>query len=292
MTTWMDDLAASVASVAERGGSGRGAAGRLARCERRRHRSWAGCLPMPTTCTAARSRRGSRMAGPRRRRWPASIPMATSPSWTPGPVTPPPFPGPTASPVTIGMPVFAVTGTDGGPRVTFGLVSAVARPFRGPRGRRIAGSIEHTAPMARGSSGSALVDATGHLVGLNTNRLEGGLYLALPTDAALRARVRRARRGRGRPSRPDWVSASRQPGLPGGCAARSVCRSVTGCSSVMSMRMATRHAPASRWATSSWRRVARRYPTPTSWRTRSLRQVARWSSPSSGGSRSARSRSS
>jgi serine protease Do len=43
--------------------------------------------------------------------------------------------------------------------------------------------------MGRGSSGSALVDAAGQLVGLNTNRLEGGLYLALPTDDALRARV-------------------------------------------------------------------------------------------------------
>ena len=52
----------------------------------------------------------------------------------------------------------------------------------------IAGSIEHTAPMARGSSGSALVDAAGRLLALNTNRLEGGLYLALPTDTALHAR--------------------------------------------------------------------------------------------------------
>lgn len=101
----------------------------------------------------------------------------------------PALPWAAGSPVTIGSPVFAVTGTDSGPRVTFGLVSAVARPFRGPRGRRIAGSIEHTAPMARGSSGSALVDAAGHLIGLNTNRLEGGLYLALPTDGALQARV-------------------------------------------------------------------------------------------------------
>jgi serine protease Do len=90
--------------------------------------------------------------------------------------------------LAIGTPVFAVAGTDTGPRVTFGLVSGIARSFRGPRGRRIAGSIEHTAPMARGSSGSALVDAAGRLVALNTNRLEGGLYLALPTDAALRAR--------------------------------------------------------------------------------------------------------
>lgn len=92
------------------------------------------------------------------------------------------------APLAVGTPVFAVTGTDSGPRVTFGLVSGVARSFRGPRGRRIGGSIEHTAAMARGSSGSALVDAAGRLIGLNTNRLEGGLYLALPTDATLHAR--------------------------------------------------------------------------------------------------------
>ena len=35
-------------------------------------------------------------------------------------------------------------------RVTFGTVSAVARAFRGPGGRKIAGSIEHTAPLAPG----------------------------------------------------------------------------------------------------------------------------------------------
>jgi S1-C subfamily serine protease len=90
----------------------------------------------------------------------------------------------------IGTPVFAAAGGIGGTvRVTFGLVSSVQRSFRGPGGRRIAGSVEHTAPMAPGSSGSALVDAEGRLVGLNTNRIGEGFYLALPTDAALRARV-------------------------------------------------------------------------------------------------------
>ena len=110
-----------------------------------------------------------------------------------------------------------------GPRVTFGLVSGVARPFRGPRGRRIAGSIEHTAPMGRGSSGSALVDAAGRLVGLNTNRLEGGLYLALPTDAALRARVTAAGPGRGTidpaPGRRHRAEPCRAADAPGGRAA-------------------------------------------------------------------------
>jgi serine protease Do len=86
--------------------------------------------------------------------------------------------------------VFAVTRSAvGGTRVSFGLVSATARSFRGPRGRRITGSVEHTAPLARGSSGGPVVDAEGRLVGINTNRLGEGFYLALPADADLKARL-------------------------------------------------------------------------------------------------------
>ena len=90
----------------------------------------------------------------------------------------------------IGDVVFAVgRAADGGARLTYGLVSGVERSFRGPRGREIAGSLEHTAPLARGSSGSPLVDERGLVVGLNTARLADGFYLALPTDRALRERV-------------------------------------------------------------------------------------------------------
>ncbi len=86
--------------------------------------------------------------------------------------------------------VFAVGRTaDGGARITRGMVSGVERSFRGPRGRRITGSLEHTAPLARGSSGSPLVDGDGRLLALNTARLADGFYLALPADADLRARV-------------------------------------------------------------------------------------------------------
>jgi serine protease Do len=83
----------------------------------------------------------------------------------------------------------AAASPSGGTRVTFGTVSAVARAFRGPGGRRIGGSVEHTAPLAPGSSGGPIVDAEGGFLGLNTNRLGEGFYLALPADAALRARV-------------------------------------------------------------------------------------------------------
>ncbi|MGH2474270.1 MAG: S1C family serine protease [Candidatus Limnocylindrales bacterium] len=99
-------------------------------------------------------------------------------------------------PVAVGTPVFGAAATfGGGARVTFGLVSSVSRSFRGPGGRRIAGSIEHTAPMAPGSSGGALVDAAGAFIGLNTNRIGEGFYLALPADASLRSRVEALGRG-------------------------------------------------------------------------------------------------
>jgi serine protease Do len=98
--------------------------------------------------------------------------------------------------VAAGTVVFAAAASQGGPaRVTFGTVSAVARAFRGPGGRRIAGSLEHTAPLAPGSSGGPVVDAQGRLLGLNTNRLGEGFYLALPADAALRERVDALGRG-------------------------------------------------------------------------------------------------
>ena len=86
--------------------------------------------------------------------------------------------------------VFAVANPGGrGTRLSFGIVSSVGREFRGPRGRRIAGSLEHTAPLARGSSGGPVLDRTGRAIGLNTHRLGEGFYLALPVDEALRARL-------------------------------------------------------------------------------------------------------
>ncbi|HYF47478.1 MAG TPA: trypsin-like peptidase domain-containing protein [Acidimicrobiales bacterium] len=91
----------------------------------------------------------------------------------------------------LGEPVHAVSRlADGGVRVTTGAISATGRAFRGPRGRRISGSLEHTAPLARGSSGSPIVDGEGRVVGLNTSRLGEGFYLALPADEVLRDRLR------------------------------------------------------------------------------------------------------
>ncbi len=96
----------------------------------------------------------------------------------------------------VGTLVFGAAATrGGGTRVTFGSVSATSRAFRGPHGRRIAGSVEHTAPLAPGSSGGALLDTQGRFLGLNTNRIGEGFYLALPADAALRGRIDALGRG-------------------------------------------------------------------------------------------------
>ena len=91
--------------------------------------------------------------------------------------------------VSAGRVVFAAARGRHGLRVTFGVVSGAGREFRGPRGRRITGGIEHTAPLARGSSGGPLVDAEGRLHGINTHRLGDGFYLAVLADATLRERV-------------------------------------------------------------------------------------------------------
>jgi serine protease Do len=96
----------------------------------------------------------------------------------------------------IGDIVFGLAAAHGGPaRVTAGTISSVERSFRGPGGTRIGGSIEHTAPLASGSSGGPLVDGDGRLLALNTNRVGEGFYLARPADAAFRDRVDALSRG-------------------------------------------------------------------------------------------------
>jgi serine protease Do len=96
----------------------------------------------------------------------------------------------------IGTPVVALANPGGrGLRATLGFVASEGRSFRGPRGRRIAGAIEHTAPLPRGSSGGPLVDVEGRLLGLNALRLEGGLILAVPATAKVKERAEGLSRG-------------------------------------------------------------------------------------------------
>jgi serine protease Do len=96
----------------------------------------------------------------------------------------------------IGTPVVALANPGGrGLRATLGFVSSGGRSFRGPRGRRIRGAIEHTAPLPRGSSGGPLVDPDGNLLGVNSLRLDGGLILAVPAGAAVKERILGLARG-------------------------------------------------------------------------------------------------
>lgn len=115
-----------------------------------------------------------------------------------GDATPVEWP-PDGEAIEIGSTVLALSNPGGrGLRVTMGIVSATERAFRGPRGRRIAGTIEHTAPLPRGSSGGPVVDAEGRLLGINTNRAGDGFYLAIPADQALRERIQGLSRGEAR----------------------------------------------------------------------------------------------
>jgi serine protease Do len=108
----------------------------------------------------------------------------------------PALPWASGSSAELGMPVFALANPGGrGLRVTFGFVSGIERTFRGPRGRRITGSLEHTAPLLPGSSGGPVLNAGGELLGINTNRLGEGFYLAIPADDALRGRADALARG-------------------------------------------------------------------------------------------------
>jgi serine protease Do len=96
----------------------------------------------------------------------------------------------------LGTPVVALGNPNGhGPRVTLGFVSGTGRSFRGPRGRRVAGAVEHTAPLMPGSSGGPIVDLEGRLVGINTNRIGHGFYQAIAADTALLERVAALGRG-------------------------------------------------------------------------------------------------
>jgi serine protease Do len=110
----------------------------------------------------------------------------------------------------IGTAVVALANPGGrGLRATLGFVSSAGRSFRGPRGRRVHGAIEHTAPLPRGSSGGPLVDLEGRLLGLNSLRLEGGLILAVPATAVVRDRVRLL--GRGEASQPQRLGVAVAP---------------------------------------------------------------------------------
>jgi serine protease Do len=101
-----------------------------------------------------------------------------------------------AAPASVGVAVIGLAhNRSGGVRASLGFVSATGVTFRGPGGRLVEGAIEHTAPLARGSSGGPVIDSSGLLLGIDTHRVGEGSYLAIVADDALRARVDALGRG-------------------------------------------------------------------------------------------------
>lgn len=96
-----------------------------------------------------------------------------------------------ADSLSIGEPAVAVgnpLGLAGGPTVTSGIVSALDRRLSGS-GEELYGLVQTDAPIAPGSSGGALIDASGRLIGITTAIAVSqvgpeGLGFAVPIDIA------------------------------------------------------------------------------------------------------------
>lgn len=88
--------------------------------------------------------------------------------------------------IAIGSPL----GLAGGPSVTVGVVSALGRPFDSAHGPMLVDMIQTDAPISPGSSGGALVDASGNVIGITTGIAVAdgvgaeGLGFATPIDIA------------------------------------------------------------------------------------------------------------
>jgi len=95
--------------------------------------------------------------------------------------------------LSIGEPAVAVgnpLGLAGGPTVTSGIVSALDRTLETTAGSSLYGLVQTDAPIAPGSSGGALVDAAGRLIGITTAIAVSdvgaeGLGFAVPIDLAV-----------------------------------------------------------------------------------------------------------
>jgi S1-C subfamily serine protease len=110
----------------------------------------------------------------------------------------------TAEGLAVGAPAVAIgspLGLRGGPSVTTGVISAVGRTIDPGDGEALHGMLQTDAPIAAGSSGGALVDATGAVVGIVTavaSEPSGRFGFATPIDLAHRVAVQLIEEGRAR----------------------------------------------------------------------------------------------
>lgn len=98
-----------------------------------------------------------------------------------------------ADTISIGEPAVAIgnpLGLAGGPTVTTGVVSALNRRLGVGGGTELVGLVQTDAPIAPGSSGGALVDSAGRLIGITTAMVVSqagaeGLGFAVPVEIAI-----------------------------------------------------------------------------------------------------------
>jgi hypothetical protein len=82
--------------------------------------------------------------------------------------------------------VYAVTNANGlSFGATSGILSAVRPADEVPGAGTGFSLLQFTAPVAPGASGGALVDKTGHLIGIITGGMRGGAAFAVPIDSVL-----------------------------------------------------------------------------------------------------------
>jgi S1-C subfamily serine protease len=108
----------------------------------------------------------------------------------------------TAEHLEVGAPAVAIgspLGLRGGPSVTTGVISALDRTIEPSEGEPLHGMLQTDAPIAPGSSGGALVDTAGAVVGIVTavaNESGGRFGFATPIDLAHRVAVQLIEEGR------------------------------------------------------------------------------------------------